>query len=102
MNGILLKIYFSYPTCVRSLGSGVNFSSSLIGSVAAPVLVTLGKVVNFNAMFFIGIVGGLGLITYFWFVETFGKKLQDEIEELSDENKTSVNENDKSGISGEN
>ena len=73
-----------YPTCVRSLGNGINFSVSQIGSVAAPLLVLLSEQLGTNAMFLVALVSLFGLLAYPLFRETYGQPLQNEIEEQRD------------------
>jgi len=72
-----------FPTCVRSLGSGIIFSLSLIGSVLSPFIVNLAELLNnISPIALVGCLSSIGLLMFWFFKETLNKPLKDQISEI--------------------
>ncbi|ESO98457.1 hypothetical protein LOTGIDRAFT_239057 [Lottia gigantea] len=71
----------SYPTVVRNLGYGAANTAARIGGIAAPFIFSLtdNKMIPYIVTAFL--LGGSGVMTFFWLPETLGTALEDIIGE---------------------
>ena len=90
----LAYIYLSelFPTVVRSLALGIISAGGTIGkiyliitlhigSTASPFVVSFSKNLGLNPLIILGLIGVIGTISTFPLKETYGKQLEDEIDE---------------------
>lgn len=70
-----------YPTVIRSMGSGFLYSCGMLGGLLTPGIIELSDQVNLNPYLLIGFLGLVGPLGGYMCKETFGKPLEDEIEE---------------------
>lgn len=70
-----------YPTRVRSLGFGWSSAMGTIGSSLSPYIILFSEDLGVNTWIPPGIIGCISVISLFFLTETYGKPLQDEIEE---------------------
>lgn len=70
-----------YPTRVRSLGYGWVSAVGMVGSAFCPFMIQLSAQIGMNEWIDPGVIGLIATIFIFFLPETYGKKLEDEIEE---------------------
>ena len=70
-----------FPTRVRSLGIGGASIIGTTGSVFAPYLIMFAEDGGINTWIFPGVLGCIAIIAMCFLTETYGKPLEDEIEE---------------------
>ena len=70
-----------FPTRVRSLGSGATCAMGTVGGVFAPYLIMFAEDAGINTWIFPGVLGCIAIIAMCFLTETYGKPLEDEIEE---------------------
>ncbi|KAH1012958.1 organic cation transporter protein [Dendroctonus ponderosae] len=71
-----------FPTVLRNSGVGLAMMFSRLGSIIAPLLVSLQNVAHFLPLLVMGIVAIIQAVLVLFLPETQGKKLPDTIEDL--------------------
>ncbi|ENN72634.1 hypothetical protein YQE_10732, partial [Dendroctonus ponderosae] len=71
-----------FPTVLRNSGVGLAMMFSRLGSIIAPLLVSLQNVADFLPLLVMGIVAIIQAVLVLFLPETQGKKLPDTIEDL--------------------
>lgn len=77
-----------YPTRVRSLGFGWASALGTVGSTFAPYLLLFAEEGGINTWILPGAMGCISAVSLFFLTETYGKPLEDEIEEKKENIKT--------------